>query len=101
MFHVVFQHNEQKKGATERFWSRELHSQNKAMDNLANSKQDLQEHQSKFDFKIECFEHYRELKSKFEPEFMRAVFPEMTLLIAAKALIGNGNIGLHTIYKPT
>ena len=32
-------------------------------------------------------EHYRELKGKFEPEFIRAVFPKMGAFINADAII--------------
>ena len=79
-----------KKEATERFRSRELYRHNKAMEDLAAREQDLRERQSEFDFKIKRLENYRELKAKFEPDFIRAVFPEMAPFIDAEALIGNG-----------
>jgi hypothetical protein len=76
-----------KKEETERFRSRELHRHNKAMEDLAAREQTLKERQSDFDFKMKRLEHYRELKGKFEPEFIRAVFPKMGAFINADAII--------------
>jgi hypothetical protein len=77
----------EKKEATERFRLRELHRHNKAMEDLASREQTLKERQSDFDFKIKRLEHYRELKEKFDPEFIKVVFPEMAAFIDADALI--------------
>ena len=82
-----------KKEATERFRSRELQRHNKAMEDLAAREQNLKERQSDFNFKIKRLEHYHELKGKFEPEFIRAVFPEMGAFIDADALIGGDIVG--------
>ena len=76
-----------KKEETERFRSRELHRHNKAMEDLAAREQTLKERQSDFVFEIKRLEHYRELKGMFEPEFIRAVFPEMGAFIDADAII--------------
>jgi hypothetical protein len=67
------------------------------MEDLASREQTLKERQSDFDFKIKRLEHYRELKEKFDPEFIKVVFPEMAAFIDADALIGGGVIANDNI----
>jgi hypothetical protein len=85
-----FSQTNDKKEATELFRSKELQCHHKAMEDLAEQEQKLKEQQSDFDFKIKRLEQYHQLKAKFEPGSIEAVFPEMKVFIDADNIISVG-----------
>jgi predicted nuclease with TOPRIM domain len=85
-----FSETNDKKEATELFRTKELQRHHKAMEDLAEREQKLKEQQSDFDFKVKRLEQYHQLKSKFEPGFIAAVFPEMKVFIDAENIINVG-----------
>jgi hypothetical protein len=85
-----FAMNSKKKEATELFRSKELQRHHQAMEALAVWEQEFRERQGEFDFEVKCLAQFHELKEKFDVDFIKAVFPEMTAFIDAESLIQKG-----------